>query len=367
LYQENISTGDQIPVVISAIPAPRGKLPGVALPAQFIPAERKKPLLLGLMGEVTSEAGKGPSVHGKVGGQDGHGARRRDPSVMEMGIPVASDAETVPCANEQLRRGPGVGIMAGGASPVPHRPVDAPPQGIRFVARNALPGVLPELGKRGVVRGMAGRALASGNGLMKVPFLSLRGFFEIAVAGVACLFLVLHLQLPVRQEMASVASVVQGRVEGIGPEYLRRGPLSFGGGETARRGAGEIIHPHGFRACLDAVEPGRQADFPPLERFPFEPSHRLPVDENGKGTFLSLSQREHPDRRLGGQGQVGGEKENRRVRGAGRITHPRQQEKDQDPSYAHEGIDPESGQFGLHHDVAIFRPGSHGRPMPGIA
>jgi hypothetical protein len=172
---------------------------------------------------------------------------------MEMGISVTPDAETVPSANKLLRCGSRVGIVAGGASAVPHRAVDASPKRIRFMARDTPLGVPLELGESGKVRVVAGSAFAFCDGLMEKPHFPFSGFLEIAVAGVACLFLVLDLQLPVRREMASVASVAKGRVELIVPEHQRRGSLSLGGGEPFRRGAGEVIHPHGFRTGLDAV------------------------------------------------------------------------------------------------------------------
>ena len=76
-----------------------------------------------------------------------------------------------------------------------------------------------------------------------------------------------------------------------------------------------------------------------MERFPFEPAHRFPVDEYGKGTILSLAKREHPDRRLGGQGQIGWEKEGHLFGSQCRLAHQDQQEEDRKPSPAQGCID----------------------------
>jgi hypothetical protein len=76
-----------------------------------------------------------------------------------------------------------------------------------------------------------------------------------------------------------------------------------------------------------------------LKRFPFEPAHRFPVDEHWKGPILSLAKREHLDRRLGGQGQIGWEKEGHLFRSQCRLAHQDQQEEDRKPSPAQEDID----------------------------
>lgn len=271
----------------------------MAPPAKLFRGIRKKPLVGGLMGEVAGKAREGPPVPRRIGGQGGHGAPCRLAAVMGMGTRVASDTETVSPANELLRCRSRVGVVAGGALPAPYRPVDAPPHGIRVVARQAPLGVLLELGERGTVRIVARRAFAFGDGLVKVPRFPFRCLFKIVVAGVACLLLVLLLQFPVLEEVASIASVVQGRVETDRPENQRRIPFPSGKGEPVGGGTRKKIYPCGSWAGLDAVDPGRQANVAPLERFSLERTHRLPVDGYGERRVFPLLKCEHLDARLG--------------------------------------------------------------------
>src|SRR5512134_2218323 len=114
-----------------------------------------------------------------------------------MKLPVTSGAERVPSANELFRRCSRVRIMAGRASPASHRSVDAAPGRKRVVARKAAPGILLELGKGGIMRGVAGRAFAVGHRFMKVPLVHSRGLPEILVARVACFLLILSPQFPI--------------------------------------------------------------------------------------------------------------------------------------------------------------------------
>jgi hypothetical protein len=183
-----------------------------------------------------------------------------------MKIPMTPGAESVPGANELFRRRSCVGIVADGALAASYGAVDAAPRGERVVAGKASLGVPLELGKGGIVRGVAGGALAAGHRLMEVPPFPSRRLPEIVVAGVACLPLVLHPQFPVVQKMASLAPVHHRRVEPVGAEDERG--LSFFRlvGEALPSGSGKIIDANFLLSGLDEIPAGPQSGLSAQER-----------------------------------------------------------------------------------------------------